>query len=226
MLNNRGDNIMITTSVMNLSVSENTFEKNAAIIIKSKETKDGKLFEYVTVPRVADRTEKAVLKAAIKFVFDYMAIYKTDSDGLKVNVEKDKDGKVTRVTCLDENGKVVECKDLNGNPLQIHAAKITRLLASFGKDSGYKIGYTNDKGRFTPVFTPKKSLNNFLCISAKNIEDYILANSDTKKAIRNNSLKAAIAGTTQEERFWKSYNEGENKASKKAAKVEEEKVEA
>ena len=80
MLNNRGKNIMITTSVMNLSVSENTFEKNAAIIIKSKETKEGRLFEYVTVPHVADRTEKAVLKAAIKFVFDYLAIYKTDAE--------------------------------------------------------------------------------------------------------------------------------------------------
>ena len=218
---------MITTSVMNLSVNDNEFEKNAAIVIKSKETKGGRLFEYVTVPHIADRTEKAVLKAAIKFVFDYLAIYKTDSEGLKVNVEKDKNGKVTRVTCKDESGNVVECKDLEGNPLHIHAAKIARLLASFGKDSGYMIGYTNDEGHFTPKFTPKKSLNNFLCISTKNIEDYVVANSETKRVIRNNSLKAAMSGLTQEERFWKAYNETETtetakpaKTTKKAAKLE------
>ncbi|MCR4849039.1 MAG: hypothetical protein K5920_09365 [Bacteroidales bacterium] len=206
---------MITTSVLNLSVSTNKFEKNAAVIIKEKETAKGKMFTFVTIPNVADRTEKAVLKSIIKAVLVDGAISRSDAEAVKVTVEKDEHGKVTKVTCKDENGKVVECKTEGGEWLQIHAAKIHRLISSFGKDSGYKIGYTDNEGIFHPMFTPEAALNNFLHIGTANIVDYQLANSDTKKVIVNNCLKATMLGKTQKDRFFAGLQDTTKKDTEK-----------
>jgi hypothetical protein len=226
---NRGKNKMITTNVMKeTKMQDVNFSANCAVVVKETTNKDGmKSTTFVEFPHLKERNELQTLKCVIRGILSDEAVV---SELNALFTEKDEKG---NIIYRDENGKIFVPKTESGEKMQLNLPSFRRLIATFAKDSGYKVGFTDNEGRFTVKFAPEVALKSFLHIGTKNVVDFVNGNNDTKKAVVHNLAKATIEGLRQKEKVSERYEgaSGADKpekkqAAKKAAKVEAEKVEA
>lgn len=234
---NQGNKKMITNVMKSTQLKDVNFSANCAIIVKETTDKDGiKSTTFVEFPQLKDRTTKDTFKCVIRgllsdesIVLEMKANYSALSDeaGKKVEFGLQE----SEFAAAFKAQRETEKKALFTPPT------FRRLIANFTTD--YKIGYTDNAGKFKAVHTvlpaEKKNLRALLMVNAAKIMEFEAANSATRRAIVDTLAKAAIKALTQESDYKKRCDEtakdeaakpSKKQSTKKTEKVEAEPVEA
>ena len=202
MLDNLSKKAMITNVMKATKMQDVNFSKNVAVVVKETTNKNGEISTtYVEFPHLKDRDAKSVFKCVIIGIL---------SDETITN-----EMKAEFVNPLNEDGSVYKL----GKGETYTPPTFRRLIANFSES--YKIGFTDNEGKFTPVHTvtEKQNLRSLLLVNGKKIEEFSKANTNLKRAIVHTLASAAIKQLTKESRYVARYEEtATEKAAAKAKK--------
>lgn len=193
---NQGKNEMITNVMKETKLQDVKFSANVAVVVKEKTTEKGVTTTFVEFPHLKDRTTKAVFKCVIAGLL---------SDETIINELKEKFAGLE-----SEDGKKYELpKGETYTP-----PTFTRLIANFSEN--YKIGYTDNEGKFFTIHTvtERQNLRALLLVNGKKIIEFAAASSNTRRAIVHTLSSAAIANVTKEAKYLQRYDETTTETAK------------
>ena len=198
---NQGKNEMITNVMRNTNAKDVKFSANVAVVVKETTNKNNEVSTtFVEFPYLKDRTTQAVFKCVI------IGLLSDET----INAEL----KERFASLENEDGKKCELK--KGETYT--PPTFTRLIANFAEN--YKIGYTDNEGKFHTVHTvtERQNLRALLLVNGKKIIEFEAASSNTRRALVHTLSSAAIANVTKEAKYLQRYEETTTETAKASAK--------
>lgn len=193
---------MITNIAKGQKIEEVRFSANVAVVVKQRTTDKGTTTTYVEFPNLKNRDTKSVFKCVIAGILSDESINNELKEAFAVLV--------------NEEGKQCKFVTNDGKEGVYTPPTFRRLIASFSE--AYKIGFTDNDGKFKAVHTiadgEKVNLRSLLLVNNTKIAEFAAANSDTRRAIIHTLAKAAEANAAKEAKYKTTYN------AATAAKVE------
>lgn len=187
---NQGKNEMITKVMKNTQLKDVKFSANVAVVVKETTNKNNEVSTtFVEFPYLKDRTTQAVFKCVI------IGLLSDET----INAEL----KERFASLESEDGK--KCELQKGETYT--PPTFTRLIANFAEN--YKIGYTDNDGKFTAIhtITERKNLRALLLVNGKKIIEFATACANTRRAIVHTLAKAALDNVTKEAKYLQRYTD-------------------
>ena len=198
---------MITNVNKSNSIASMVFNKNVAIVAKEKTNATTGTTEttFVEFANLKDRNTQAVLKCIIAGILSDESITNELKQAFAV-LENENGKKATFETENTAFAKAFVASRNEAKKALFMPPTFRRLIANFAEN--YKIGYSDNEGKFHTVLTvnEKCNLRALLLVDTRKINEFAAANSETRRAIVHTLAKAANKASSRETEYYSRYN--------------------